>query len=119
MKAMARHTGAAQSLIEDDSLQLMFHMVAMGVPTRNQGVTELADTNSSSPLHLAQLHRHVMQVCYFLNLNLSYDIFLSFLRRFNVDELLFCSIFSCVGSICQRIVDSESLVFFFLFWADP
>lgn len=76
MKAMARHTGAAQSLIEDDSLQLMFHMVAMGVPTRNEGVSELADTNSSSPLHLAQLHRHVMQVCYLLNLDIFYNIFL-------------------------------------------
>jgi len=65
MKAMARHSGAAQSLIEDDSLQLMFHMVAMGVPTRKEVVSEVADIDSTSPLHLAQLHRHVMQVFFF------------------------------------------------------
>lgn len=80
MKAIARHTGAAQSLIEDDSLQLMFHMVAMGVPTRIEGVLEIVDTASSSPLHLAQLHRHVMQVCYLLSLDLLLMFYLSLLR---------------------------------------
>jgi hypothetical protein len=52
MKALALHTGAAQSTIEGDSLQLLFHMVALGVHTNEQNI----------PLHVAQLHRHVMQV---------------------------------------------------------
>lgn len=62
LKAMARHAGAAQSLIEDDSLQSLFHMISMGIPTRKEGVSKLADVKSSSPQHLAQLYRHVMQV---------------------------------------------------------
>jgi hypothetical protein len=62
MKAMARHSGAAQSLAEDDSLQLLFHMVAMGIPTKREKYPVEEETESKSPLHLAQLHRHVMQV---------------------------------------------------------
>jgi hypothetical protein len=38
--------------MEGDSLQLLFHMVALGVHTIEQNI----------PLHVAQLHRHVMQV---------------------------------------------------------
>ncbi len=52
MKALALHPGAAQSIMEGDSLQLLFHMVALGVHTNEQII----------PLHVAQLHRHVMQV---------------------------------------------------------
>lgn len=79
MKAMAQHSGAAQSLAEDDSLQLLFHMVAMGIPTKREKspVEEETEnkspvkeeTENKSPLHLAQLHRHVMQVFYNNNNN--------------------------------------------------
>ncbi|KAG0572031.1 hypothetical protein KC19_VG063500 [Ceratodon purpureus] len=61
-KTMARHVGAAQSLLEDDSLQSLFHLISMGIPTREEGVPELEDVKSSSPQHLAQLYRHVMQI---------------------------------------------------------
>lgn len=57
MKALASHPSAAQSLIEDDSLQLLFKMVAKGsliVFSRyKEGLV---------PLHSIQLHRHAMQV---------------------------------------------------------
>ena len=57
MKALASHSSAAQSLIEDDSLQLLFQMVAKGsliVFSRyKEGLV---------PLHSIQLHRHAMQV---------------------------------------------------------
>lgn len=87
MKAIARHSGAAQSLIEDDSLQLMFHMVAMGVPTKSEGPAEFARTNSSPDFHLTQLHRNIMQVH---NLrNLCYEIFLTLPKLFRVEDLLF------------------------------
>ena len=62
LKAMGRHAGAAQSLTEDDSLLSLFHMISMGIPTRKEGVPEIADVKISSPQHLAQLYRHVMQV---------------------------------------------------------
>lgn len=57
MKALASHPSAAQSLVEDDSLQLLFLMVANGALTifsrYNEGVI---------PLHNIQLHRHAMQI---------------------------------------------------------
>ncbi|KAJ4958566.1 hypothetical protein NE237_025677 [Protea cynaroides] len=64
MKALANHPSAAQSLIEDDSLQLLFQMVATGsliVFSRfNQGLI---------PLHTIQLHRHAMQILGLLLVN--------------------------------------------------
>lgn len=57
MKALASHSSTAQSLIDDDSLQLLFQMVAKGsliVFSRyKEGLV---------PLHSIQLHRHAMQV---------------------------------------------------------
>jgi len=57
MKALASHPSAAPSLTEDDSLQLLFNMVANGslkvVSQYKAGI---------SPLHTIQLHRHAMQV---------------------------------------------------------
>ncbi|XP_043717443.1 protein SPIRRIG-like isoform X1 [Telopea speciosissima] len=64
MKALANHPSAAQSLIEDDSLQLLFQMVATGsliVFSRfKQGLI---------PLHTIQLHRHAMQILGLLLVN--------------------------------------------------
>ncbi|XP_027189697.1 protein SPIRRIG isoform X2 [Cicer arietinum] len=64
MKALASHPSAAQSLIEDDSLQLLFQMVAKGsliVFSRyKQGLI---------PLHSIQLHRHAMQILGLLLVN--------------------------------------------------
>jgi hypothetical protein len=77
MKAMARHAGSAQSLIEDDALQLLFHMVTMGFTTRNEGVSGVAEINNSSPLYLAQLHYHVVQVCRLLMVDSFYNKILS------------------------------------------
>ncbi|KAB2605307.1 BEACH domain-containing protein lvsA-like [Pyrus ussuriensis x Pyrus communis] len=56
MKALANHPLAAQSLFEDDSLQLLFQMVADGSFTIFfQGKRGLV------LLHSIQLHRHAMQ----------------------------------------------------------
>ncbi|KAJ6819720.1 protein SPIRRIG [Iris pallida] len=64
MKALASHPSAAPSLIEDDSLQLLFHMVANGslnvFSQFKEGVI---------PLHTIQLHRHAMQILGLLLVN--------------------------------------------------
>ena len=57
MKALASHPSAAQSLIEDESLQLLFEMVANGPLTVFVRFKE-----GLVPLHNIQLHRHAMQV---------------------------------------------------------
>ncbi|CAA0828066.1 Unknown protein [Striga hermonthica] len=57
MKALASHPSAAQSLIEDDSLQLLFQMVANGSLAVFSQYRE-----GLVPLHAIQLHRHAMQV---------------------------------------------------------
>ena len=57
MKALASHPSAAQSLTEDDSLQLLFQMVANGSLTI---FSQYKD--GRIPLHTIQLHRHAMQV---------------------------------------------------------
>lgn len=57
MKALASHPSAAQSLIEDDSLQLLFQMVAKGSLIVFSRYKE-----GLIPLHNIQLHRHAMQV---------------------------------------------------------
>lgn len=60
MKALASHPSAAQSLIEDDSLQLLFQMVTDGSLTVFSCFRE-----GHVPLHSLQLHRHAMQVSFF------------------------------------------------------
>ncbi|KAK9040930.1 hypothetical protein V6N11_016064 [Hibiscus sabdariffa] len=64
MKALASHPSAAQSLIEDDSLMLLFQMVANGsvmVFSRyKEGLVSL---------HIIQLHRHAMQILGLLLVN--------------------------------------------------
>lgn len=57
MKALASHPSAAQSLIEDESLQLLFEMVANGSLTVFVQFKE-----GLVPLHSIQLHRHAMLV---------------------------------------------------------
>lgn len=57
MKALANHPLAAQSLIEDDSLQLLFQMVANGSLTVFSRYKE-----GLVLVHIIQLHRHAMQV---------------------------------------------------------
>lgn len=57
MKALASHPSAAQSLIEDDSLQLLFQMLANGSLTVFSRYKD-----GLVPLHSIQLHRHAMQV---------------------------------------------------------
>lgn len=57
MKALASHPSAAQSLIEDNSLQLLFNMVANG-----SLVVFTQYKEGLVPLHAIQLHRHAMQV---------------------------------------------------------
>lgn len=57
MKALASHPSAAQSLIEDDSLQLLFKMVANG------SVVDFSQKKEGLvSFHNIQLHRHAMQV---------------------------------------------------------
>ncbi|CAI8602917.1 unnamed protein product [Vicia faba] len=57
MKALASHPSAAQSLIEDESLQLLFQMVAKG-----SLIVFLRYKEGLIPLHSIQLHRHAMQI---------------------------------------------------------
>ncbi|KAJ8899292.1 hypothetical protein K2173_018266 [Erythroxylum novogranatense] len=64
MKALASHPSAAQSLVEDDSLQLLFQMVANGsLKVFSQYKEGLV------PLHNIQLHRHAMQILGLLLVN--------------------------------------------------
>ncbi|KAG7025503.1 Protein SPIRRIG [Cucurbita argyrosperma subsp. argyrosperma] len=64
MKALASHPSAAQSLIEDDSLQMLFQMVANGSLTVFSQYME-----GLVPLHNIQLHRHAMQILNLLLVN--------------------------------------------------
>ncbi|KAI4349464.1 hypothetical protein L6164_010050 [Bauhinia variegata] len=64
MKALASHPSAAQSLIEDDSLQLLFQMVAKGSLMVFSRYRE-----GLIPLHTIQLHRHAMQILGLLLVN--------------------------------------------------
>ncbi|XP_004290636.1 PREDICTED: BEACH domain-containing protein lvsA isoform X1 [Fragaria vesca subsp. vesca] len=64
MKALANHPLAAQSLIEDDSLQLLFQMVAHGSLTVFSRYKE-----GLVLLHIIQLHRHAMQILGLLLVN--------------------------------------------------
>ncbi|KAF4376456.1 hypothetical protein G4B88_017192 [Cannabis sativa] len=57
MKALASHPSAGQSLIEDNSLQLLFQMVANGSLTIFSRYKE-----GLVLLHSIQLHRHAMQI---------------------------------------------------------
>ncbi|KAL9227541.1 hypothetical protein vseg_003219 [Gypsophila vaccaria] len=64
MKALASHPCASQSLIEDDSLQLLFQMVVNG------SLTVFAQYRDGLvPLHSIQLHRHAMQILGLLLVN--------------------------------------------------
>ncbi|KAL1225121.1 BEACH domain-containing protein A2 [Cardamine amara subsp. amara] len=64
MKALASHPSAAQSLIEDDSLELLFKMVANGslvaLSQYKEGIVSF---------HNIQLHRHAMQILGLLLVN--------------------------------------------------
>ncbi|WRX09289.1 BEACH domain - like 1 [Theobroma cacao] len=64
MKALANHPSAAQSLIEDDSLMLLFQMVANGSLTVFSKYKE-----GLVSLHIIQLHRHAMQILGLLLVN--------------------------------------------------
>ncbi|KAK7245429.1 hypothetical protein RIF29_40275 [Crotalaria pallida] len=64
MKALASHPSAAQSLIEDDSLLLLFQMVAKGSMIIFSRYKE-----GLVPLHSIQLHRHAMQILGLLLVN--------------------------------------------------
>eukprot|EP00250_Pteridium_aquilinum_P018006 c23891_g1_i1 orf=987-11852(-) len=57
MKALAQHSGATQSLAEDDSLQLLFHIVAMNPSGPVDSSNALKHT-----FPLAQLYRQALQI---------------------------------------------------------
>lgn len=59
MKALARHPGAAQTLVESDRFQRMFHMVFMGYKTP---LIPPSQNREIITTHLAQLYRHVLQI---------------------------------------------------------
>ncbi|KAK4776809.1 hypothetical protein SAY86_005497 [Trapa natans] len=63
MKALSSHPSAALSLIEDNSLQLLFQMVANG------STTILSNFRDGLVLHRLQLHRHAMQILGLLLVN--------------------------------------------------
>ncbi|CAN6462940.1 unnamed protein product [Victoria cruziana] len=64
MKALASQPSAALSLTEDDSLQMLFHMVATG------SLTVFSKFRMGLiPLHTIQLHRHAMQILGLLLVN--------------------------------------------------
>ncbi|KAJ0974071.1 hypothetical protein J5N97_016036 [Dioscorea zingiberensis] len=64
MKALASYPTAALSLIEDDSLQVLFEMVANGSLAVFEQFRE-----GLVPLHTIQLHRHAMQILGLLLVN--------------------------------------------------
>ncbi|KAK8583169.1 hypothetical protein V6N13_021881 [Hibiscus sabdariffa] len=64
MKALASHPSAAQSLIEDDSLMLLFQIVANGSLTAFSGYKK-----GLVSLQILQLHRHAMQILGLLLVN--------------------------------------------------
>ncbi|KAL0390971.1 UNVERIFIED_CONTAM: protein SPIRRIG [Sesamum calycinum] len=64
MKALAGHPSAAQSLVDDNSLQLLFQMVANG-----SSVVFSQYKEGLVPLHTIQLHRHAMQILRLLLVN--------------------------------------------------
>ncbi|KAJ9548207.1 hypothetical protein OSB04_020750 [Centaurea solstitialis] len=64
MKALASHPTAAQSLIEDNSLKLLFEMVSNGALVLFSRYQE-----GLVPLHTIQLHRHAKQVLGLLLVN--------------------------------------------------
>ncbi|XP_002520949.2 protein SPIRRIG [Ricinus communis] len=64
MNALASHPSAAQSLVEDDSLQLLFQMVATGSLTIFSQYKE-----GLVPLHSIQLYRHAMLILRLLLVN--------------------------------------------------
>ncbi|KAK3003294.1 hypothetical protein RJ639_018518 [Escallonia herrerae] len=64
MKALGNHPSAAQSLIEDSSLELLFQIVANG------SLTVFSQYKDGLvPLHTIQLHRHAMQILGLLLVN--------------------------------------------------
>ncbi|KAL0419849.1 UNVERIFIED_CONTAM: protein SPIRRIG [Sesamum radiatum] len=86
MKALASHPSAAQSLIEDNSLQLLFQMVANGsLMVFSQYKEGLV------PLHAIQLHRHAMQI---LGLLLANDngCTASYIRRHHLIKVLLMAV---------------------------
>jgi hypothetical protein len=64
MKTLAQHPVAAQILAEDDSLQLMLPMIALGgtIPMLSHSDSFKKIAATTPPLCLAQLHRHVVKV---------------------------------------------------------
>ncbi|CAA7049665.1 unnamed protein product, partial [Microthlaspi erraticum] len=86
MKALASHPSAAQSLTEDDSLQLLFKMVANGsVVAFSQYKEGLVS------FHNIQLHRHAMQI---LGLLLVYDngSTASYIRKHHLIKVLLMAV---------------------------
>lgn len=80
MKALASHPSAAQSLIEDDSLQLLFQVVANG-----SLIVFARYKEGLVPLHSIQLHRHAMQV---IEQYLSYYMFsISFIEGLSTPRI--------------------------------
>lgn len=70
MKALGSHPSAAQSLIGDDSLQLLFQIVVTGSLSVFSKFT-----HGHISLHTSQLYRHAMQVCELVHLrNMTYLI---------------------------------------------
>ncbi|KAI3886193.1 hypothetical protein MKX03_010713 [Papaver bracteatum] len=64
IKALASHRSAAQSLIDDDSLQLLFRMAASG-----SQIVSSQFKMDLRPLHTMQLHRHATQILGLLLIN--------------------------------------------------
>ena len=69
MKALAGQPSAAASLIEDESLQLLFQMIASGSLTVFARFRE-----GLVPLHTIQLHRHAMQVQCCKNFDIKFGV---------------------------------------------
>ncbi|KAI9080258.1 hypothetical protein K1719_037652 [Acacia pycnantha] len=86
MKGLASHPSAAQSLIEDESLQILFEMVSKGsliVFSRyKEGLV---------PLHNMQLHRHAMQILGLLLVNDNGST-ASYIRKHNLIKVLLLAV---------------------------
>ncbi|KAG2402787.1 Protein SPIRRIG-like protein [Vigna angularis] len=86
MKALASHPSAAQSLIEDDSLQLLFQMVA-----KRSLIVFSRYKEGLVPLHSIQLHRHAMQILSLLLVN-DYGSTAKYIRKHHLIKVLLLAV---------------------------
>ncbi|MCO5567994.1 hypothetical protein L7F22_021690 [Adiantum nelumboides] len=124
MKALAQHTGATQSLAEDDSLQLLFHIVGT-----NPSISLCKSDGLKPPFSFIQLYRQALQIlglllnndngssAHYIHKHQLVKVLLRVVRDFDIrvqdseyavgviDVLLECIELSCRGESAVRLRD--------------